>query len=155
MKLRLVALSAKLPAWMIAVYAEYARRMAREFILELVELKPEPRDRGKTTAQILAAEAARIADATAGYHVVALDERGQAWTTGEFAAKLTAWRERALAVAFVIGSADGLDPDVKRHADAVLALSALTLPHGLARVVLAEQLYRATSMLSGHPYHRE
>ena len=155
MKLRLVALSARLPAWMAAGYTEYARRMAREFILELVELKPEPRDRGKTTAQILAAEAARIADATAGYHVVALDERGQAWTTGEFAEKLTAWRERALAVAFVIGSADGLDPAVKRHADAVLALSALTLPHGLARVVLAEQLYRATSMLSGHPYHRE
>jgi len=71
------------------------------------------------------------------------------------AAKLAGWRERALAVAFVIGSADGLDPAVKRNADAVLALSALTLPHGLARVVLAEQLYRATSLLSGHPYHRE
>jgi 23S rRNA (pseudouridine1915-N3)-methyltransferase len=129
--------------------------MAREFTLELVELKPEPRDRGKTTAQILVAEAARIADATGGYYVVALDERGQAWTTAEFAAKLAAWRERALAVAFVIGSADGLAPAVKRNADVVLALSALTLPHGLARVVLAEQLYRATSMLSGHPYHRE
>ena len=75
--------------------------------------------------------------------------------TAELAAKLAAWRERALAVAFVIGSADGLDPAVKRNADAVLALSALTLPHGLARVVLAEQLYRAASLLSGHPYHRE
>jgi 23S rRNA (pseudouridine1915-N3)-methyltransferase len=155
MKLRLVALSAKLPAWISAGYAEYSRRLAREFTLELVELKPEPRDRGRTTAQILAAEAVRIADATGGYRVVALDERGQSWTTAEFAAKLAAWRERALAVAFVIGSADGLDPAVKRNADAVLALSALTLPHGLARVVLAEQLYRATSMLSGHPYHRE
>jgi 23S rRNA (pseudouridine1915-N3)-methyltransferase len=81
MKLRLVALSAKLPAWITAGYAEYARRLAREFTLELVELKPEPRDRGRTTAQILAAEAARIADATGGYHVVALDERGQSWTT--------------------------------------------------------------------------
>jgi 23S rRNA (pseudouridine1915-N3)-methyltransferase len=155
MKLRLVALSARLPAWINAGYTEYARRLGREFTLELVELKPEPRDRGKTTAQILAAEAARIADATRGYHVVALDERGQAWTTADFAAKLASWRERTLVVAFVIGSADGLDPAVKRNADAVLALSALTLPHGLARVVLAEQLYRATSMLSGHPYHRE
>jgi 23S rRNA (pseudouridine1915-N3)-methyltransferase len=155
MKLRLVALSARLPAWINAGYTEYARRLAREFTLELVELKPEPRDRGKTTAQILAAEASRIADATGGYHVVALDERGQSWTTADFAAKLASWRERTLAVAFVIGSADGLDAAVKRNADAVLALSALTLPHGLARVVLAEQLYRATSMLSGHPYHRE
>jgi len=101
------------------------------------------------------AEAARIASVTDGYHVVALDERGQSWTTAKLAAKLAAWRERALAVAFVIGSADGLDPGLKHNADAVLALSALTLPHGLARVVLAEQLYRATSMLSGHPYHRE
>jgi 23S rRNA (pseudouridine1915-N3)-methyltransferase len=155
MKLRLVALGTRLPAWAVAGYAEYVRRLPREFALELAELKPEPRDRGRTTAQVLAAEAVRIADATGGYRVVALDERGRPWTTAELAAKLAAWRESALAIAFVIGSADGLDPGVKRDADAVLALSALTLPHGLARIVLAEQLYRATSMLSGHPYHRE
>ena len=155
MKLRLVALGAKLPAWVAAGYGEYARRLPRDFALELVEIKPEPRGRGKTTAQILSAEAARVASATGGYQVVALDERGQPWTTETFAAKLSAWRQSALPVAFVIGSADGLDPVVKRNAEAVLALSALTLPHGLARVVLAEQLYRATSMLSGHPYHRE
>ena len=155
MKLRLVALGAKLPAWIAAGYGQYARRLPRDFALELVELKPEARDRGRTTAQILAAEAARIASAVSGYQIVALDERGQSWTSEEFAARLAAWRDRALAVAFVIGSADGLAPSVKRDADAVLALSALTLPHGLARVVLAEQLYRATSMLSGHPYHRE
>ncbi len=155
MKLRLVALGAKLPAWITAGYGEYARRLPRDFALELVELKPEPRDRGKTTAQLLAAEAARIASATFGHQVVALDERGQSWTSEELAGKLAAWRDRTLPVAFVIGSADGLAPSVKRSADAVLALSALTLPHGLARVVLAEQLYRATSILSGHPYHRE
>jgi 23S rRNA (pseudouridine1915-N3)-methyltransferase len=155
MKLRLVAFGARLPTWITAGYAEYARRMPREFALELVELKPEPRDRGRTAAQILAAEAVRIASVIDGYHVVALDERGQPWTTATFATKLAEWRDRALAVAFVIGSADGLDPGVKRGADVVLTLSALTLPHGLARVVLAEQLYRATSMLSGHPYHRE
>jgi 23S rRNA (pseudouridine1915-N3)-methyltransferase len=87
--------------------------------------------------------------------LVALDERGESWTSGELGAKLADWRDRGLAVAFVIGSADGLDPGFKRNADAVMALSALTLPHGLARVLLAEQLYRAASMLSGHPYHRE
>jgi 23S rRNA (pseudouridine1915-N3)-methyltransferase len=155
MKLRIVALGGRLPAWTTAAYADYARRLPREFALELIELKAEPRDRGRSRSQILAAEASRIASATVGHHVVALDERGPSWTTAEFVTKLSRWRERALAVAFVIGSADGLDADFKRKADAMLALSALTLPHGLARVVLAEQLYRATSLLSGHPYHRE
>jgi 23S rRNA (pseudouridine1915-N3)-methyltransferase len=155
MKLRIVALGARLPAWTTAAYADYARRLPPEFALELVELKAEPRNRGRSTSQVLAAEASRIASATVGHHVVALDERGACWTTAEFVTKLSRWRERALAVAFVIGSADGLDADFKRKADAMLALSALTLPLGLARVVLAEQLYRVTSMLSGHPYHRQ
>ncbi|MGH8714213.1 MAG: 23S rRNA (pseudouridine(1915)-N(3))-methyltransferase RlmH [Casimicrobiaceae bacterium] len=155
MKLRIVALAGRLPAWITAGYDEYARRLPREIALELLQLKPEPRNRGRTTAQTLAAESVRIGEATRGYHVVALDERGESWTTADLGAKLAAWRDRGLAVAFVIGSADGLDPAIKRNADAVVALSALTLPHGLARVLLAEQLYRAASMLSGHPYHRE
>lgn len=155
MKLRVVALGTRLPAWIGLGYGEYARRMPRGFALELFEIKPEPRDRGMTIRQILAAEAARIVAATAGRHVVALDERGDPWTTGELAAKIAGWRDRAVPVAFVVGSADGLDPGLKRSAGAVLALSALTLPHGLARLLLAEQLYRAASMLTGHPYHRE
>ncbi len=155
MKLRIVALGHKLPGWVGAAYEDYARRFSRDFSLELVELKPEARDRGKTTEQILAAEAARIAGATKGFFVVALDERGLHWTTTQLASALSDWRERGLAVAFVIGSADGLAATLKRDADITLAISALTLPHGLARVLLAEQLYRAVSMLSGHPYHRE
>ena len=86
---------------------------------------------------------------------MALDEHGSAWTTRQLAQRLQGWRDAAQDVAFVIGSADGLDATVKRDASAVFALSALTLPHGLARVILAEQLYRAVSVLSGHPYHRE
>ena len=78
-----------------------------------------------------------------------------AWSTREFAARLARWRDDARSVAFVIGSADGLADSVKRDADAVFSLSALTLPHGLARVLLAEQLYRASCLLAGHPYHRE
>ena len=155
MKLRIVALGSRLPAWVKAACDDYVRRMPREFALELVELKPEARDRGRSVAQILAAEAARIAAASAGFDVVALDERGETWTTAQLAQKLGGWREDARAIAFVIGSADGLAPAVKRNARAVLSLSALTLPHGLARVLLAEQLYRAVSMRLGHPYHRE
>jgi 23S rRNA (pseudouridine1915-N3)-methyltransferase len=154
MKLRLVALGHRMPRWVSDGYAEYARRLPREFALELVEIRPEPRDRGRSTAQILAAEAARIADACAGHRIVALDERGTAWTTATLAERLRDWRDAGAAVAFVVGSADGLDPGVKARADALVALSALTLPHGLVRVVVAEQIYRAASLLAGHPYHR-
>ena len=87
--------------------------------------------------------------------IVALDERGERWTTARLAQALRDWRERGLEVAFVIGSADGLSTDFKRNANVIVSLSALTLPHGLVRVLLAEQLYRATSLLRGHPYHRE
>jgi 23S rRNA (pseudouridine1915-N3)-methyltransferase len=155
MKLRIVALGHRLPSWVGEAYADYARRMPRGLDQELVEIKAEPRDRGKSTGQVLAAEAERIAAATRGFHIVALDERGPAWTTAELASALAGWRDSALDVAFVIGSADGLAEKVKRDANVVIALSALTLPHGLVRVMLAEQLYRAASLLQGHPYHRE
>jgi 23S rRNA (pseudouridine1915-N3)-methyltransferase len=155
MKLRIVALGHRLPSWVAQAYADYARRMPRTVSLELVELKAEPRDRGKSVMQLLALEAQRIAAATDGFHVVALDERGQTWTTAELARAMGGWRDSALDAAFVIGSADGLADSVKRGANVVISLSALTLPHGLARVVLAEQLYRAASLLQGHPYHRE
>ena len=155
MRLRVVALGLRMPSWVAAGWDDYARRMPREFPLELVELKPEPRDRGKPVAQLLAAEATRIAIACRGARVVALDERGAPWTTRMLAETLSRWRDEARDVAFVIGSADGLAAEVKRDAAAIVALSALTLPHGLVRVVVAEQLYRAVSMLAGHPYHRE
>ena len=155
MKLRIVALGHRMPGWVAAGYDDYARRLSREFALELTELKPEPRERGRAVGKLLAAEAARIAAACTGYQQVALDEHGSAWTTREFAAHLARWRDAGRDVAFVIGSADGLSPGVKAQASAVVALSAMTLPHGLVRVLLAEQIYRAASLLAGHPYHRE
>jgi 23S rRNA (pseudouridine1915-N3)-methyltransferase len=155
MKLRIVALGHRLPAWANAAFDDYARRLPRAFALDLVELKPEARDRGRSVAQILAAEAERIAAASVGFDVVALDEHGETWSTAQLARKLVSWRDSTRAIAFVVGSADGLAPAVKRNAHAVLSLSALTLPHSLARVLLAEQLYRAVSLHLGHPYHRE
>ena len=143
-----------MPAWIAAAYHEYAKRLPRDCALELLELKPEPRDRGRNAAQILAAEAVRIRAACANCSIVALDERGSAWTTLDLARNLQQWRAAGASVAFVIGSADGLDPALKRTAAARLALSAMTLPHGLVRVLLVEQIYRATSVLAGHPYHR-
>ena len=155
MRLRVVALGQRMPAWVDAGWDEYARRMPPEFPLDLVALKAEARDRGKAAAQILAAEAVRIAAACKNASVVALDERGEPWSTRVLAGKLQRWRNEACDVAFVIGSADGLAESVKRDASATVALSALTLPHGLVRIIVAEQLYRAVSLLSGHPYHRD
>ena len=155
MKLRIVALGHRMPGWVGAGFDDYAGRLPREWRLELVELKTEPRDRGKSVEQMLAAEASRIAAACAGFRAVALDERGAAWSTRELATHLRTWQEADHDVAFVIGSADGLHADIKAHAAAVVALSAMTLPHGLVRVVLAEQIYRAASLLARHPYHRD
>jgi 23S rRNA (pseudouridine1915-N3)-methyltransferase len=154
MKLRIVAFGTRMPAWTDAAVDDYVRRLPRGFAVELLEIKPERRNRGRSVAEILAAEARRIAAATEGWRTVALDERGEAWTTARLATRLREWRDRSESVAFVIGSADGLAAEVKRDADVIVALSALTLAHGVARVLLAEQLYRAASMLGGHPYHR-
>ncbi len=155
MQLRLVALGHRMPAWVSAGFDEYAKRLPRDCPVTLVELKPEARDRGRTVAQTLAAEAVRLRAACGGATVVALDERGSLWTTRQLADNLQQWRVAATDVAFVVGSADGLDAGFKRGAGARLALSPMTLPHGLVRVVLAEQLYRAASLNAGHPYHRE
>jgi 23S rRNA (pseudouridine1915-N3)-methyltransferase len=154
MRLRIVALGQRMPAWIDAGFDEYAKRMPREYALELIEIKPEPRHRGKTVEQMLLAETVRIRAACADDRVVALDERGKAWSTRDVASKLTQWRADNASVAFVIGSADGLDETFKRSAADRLAVSAMTLPHGLVRVILAEQLYRAASVVAGHPYHR-
>ena len=122
MKLRIVALGHRMPAWVAAGYGEYAKRMPREYELELVELKPAARDAGKAAAQLLAAEALRIRTACVNFTMVALDERGAAWTTRQLAQRLAGWRDSAQDVAFVIGSADGLDESVKRDAAARLRI---------------------------------
>ena len=155
LRLRIVALGHRMPGWVEAGFDDYAKRLPREWKLDVVELKPEPRERGKSVDQLLAAEASRIAAACAGCRAVALDERGAAWSTRDLAAHLRGWQEDGHDVAFVIGSADGLHADIKAHAAAVVSLSAMTLPHGLARVILVEQIYRAATLLAGHPYHRD
>ena len=156
MKLLIAAVGHKMPDWVSAGYAEYTKRMPREARIELNEIKPEKRAGGKTTEQIYEAERGRIEAALpAGCEVVALDERGQNWSTLELADKMKDWMQGGHDVAFVIGGADGLHPDLKRRARHLWSLSRLTLPHGLVRVVLAEQLYRAMSVIQNHPYHRE
>ena len=155
MKLIVVAVGARMPRWVDEGFAEYAKRMPRTLPLELIEVRPEPRTSGRTAAQLLAAEATRIARVLpARAQRIVLDERGREYTTAELARWLDDRRTDGDDLAFMIGGADGLAADLKKSAT-LIRLSALTLPHGLARVVLAEQLYRAASLLAGHPYHRE
>ncbi|NWG30360.1 MAG: 23S rRNA (pseudouridine(1915)-N(3))-methyltransferase RlmH [Rhodocyclaceae bacterium] len=156
MRLVVVAVGQRQPDWVNAGFAEYAKRMPRELPLELVEIKPEPRSTGKTVEAMMAAEARRIEAALpARCRRVVLDERGEALDTRALARRLCAWRSVGDDVALLIGGPDGLAPALKASADETLRLSSLTLPHGLARVVLAEALYRAWSLDAGHPYHRD
>jgi len=156
MKLWVVAVGSRMPGWVNEGFEEYAKRMPRDLRIELIEVRPEPRSGGKSTAQLLDAEAGRLSRAVPrGASRVALDERGREFTTARLAQWLAAQRQDGRDIAFLIGGADGLAPAAKSGAELPLRLSAMTLPHGLARVLLAEQLYRASSILHNHPYHRE
>jgi 23S rRNA (pseudouridine1915-N3)-methyltransferase len=158
MKFHVVAVGHRMPAWIGAGFEEYARRMPRDARLALTEIKPESRGSGPAPAveRILQAEHKRILGALpAGCYKVVLDERGKAFPTRQLAANIARWREAGRDIAFIIGGADGTAAALKREADLLWSLSPLTLPHALVRVVLAEQLYRAMSILNNHPYHRE
>ncbi len=156
MKLHLIAVGHKMPGWIDAGYDDYARRMPPDMPLLLSAIKPGHRAAGEDGARARYLEAERILAALpAGSVPVVLDERGTQTTTRELAAWLSGWMAEGVSPAFVIGGADGLDARVKARAGKVLGLSMLTLPHALARVVLAEQLYRAVCIIKGHPYHRD
>jgi 23S rRNA (pseudouridine1915-N3)-methyltransferase len=153
-KFIVVAVGHRMPAWVDAGFAEYAGRMPRDARVELAALKPAPR--GGPLKRVLDAEGERVLAAIpAGSYKVALDERGKLFDTLELARRIAGWRNAGRDVALAIGSADGLSESVKKSADLAWSLSPLTLPHGLARVLLAEQLYRAVSILHNHPYHRD
>jgi 23S rRNA (pseudouridine1915-N3)-methyltransferase len=159
MKLALVAVGQRQPAWADAAFDDFAKRFPPECRLELRAVKAEPRGSGKSgkPAEVLmAAEAARLEAALPkGARRVVLDERGERRSTVQLAERLRFWLGDGRDVAFLIGGPDGLDAGLKASADETLRLSDLTLPHAFARVLLAEALYRAWSLQAGHPYHRE
>lgn len=159
MKFLIVAVGHRMPAWVNAGFEEYARRMPRETRLALLEVRPEAHRPEASAAAIergLQAERKRIeALVPAGCCKVVLDQRGRALSTRELADRVERWRGGGRDAAFIIGGAEGTAVALRDEVDFVWSLSPLTLPHGLVRVVVAEQLYRATSILRGHPYHRE
>jgi 23S rRNA (pseudouridine1915-N3)-methyltransferase len=155
MQLIVAAVGHKMPAWIEAGFQEYAKRMPPECRLVLKEIKPIERSSGKNAETVMAQERTRIEAALPkGGRVIALDEHGAHMTTVQLSQQLSIWQQQGGDVSFVIGGADGLDAEFKKNADMLLRLSNMTLPHGMVRVILAEQLYRAWSILRNHPYHR-
>lgn len=154
MKIRILAIGHKMPAWVEQGCAEYLKRMPREITIEMLEIKPDKRAAGKGGEQVREAEAQRILEAAGRDYLIALDEHGQQPDTLQLADRMRHWLQDGRDVALAIGGADGLHDKVKQAADWQWSLSHLTLPHGMVRVLLAEQLYRAWSVINNHPYHR-
>ena len=155
MLLRVIAVGTRMPAWVEQAVADYSGRLPAGIGLEWREVRAAQRGRSADSARWLREEAARIEAALpASAHRVVFDEHGRDIDTAGLARRLEAWREEARPVALLVGGPDGLDPALKAGADETLRLSSLTLPHPLVRVLIAEQLYRAWSINTGHPYHR-
>ena len=156
MRVAILSVGHRMPSWIQEGFQEYARRMPAQIRVELVELKPEERGAGRPVERAKTLEGERLLAALpAGAELIALDERGRAVSTQALSELLAGWMQEGAAPAFASGGADGLSDAVRRRAAKVVSLSAMTLPHALVRVVLAEQLYRAWTILARHPYHRE
>lgn len=155
MHLRLLAVGDRQPAWVDDAFADYVKRYPREWRFRLDAL-PAARRRGREAADRAVAEegAELLVKLSGDEFVVLLDERGTELGSAELAGRLEAWQADGRDLAFLIGGPDGVSADCRARADFTWSLSRLTLPHGLARVILAEQLYRAWSLSAGHPYHR-
>lgn len=155
MRAKLIAVGERMPGWVAEGFAEYAKRLSRDLPLELVEIKPGARGKGRDDARAMADEgAALLAALPRDVHVVALDGRGTAWSSDQLSGQLSNWRMAGRDLALLIGGPDGHAREVLQRAHQRWSLSPLTLPHMLVRLVVAEQLYRAVTILNGHPYHR-
>jgi len=155
MQLHLIAVGKRMPGWVEQGYATYAKRMPASTRLHLSEIAPAKRTRGADTARAVVQEGERmLAAIPKGAYVIALEVDGRAWSTPQLAEELARWRQGGRDIALLVGGPEGLCAECRARAEASWSLSPLTLPHPLVRVLLAEQLYRACSILDNHPYHR-
>lgn len=155
MKAQLIAVGTGMPDWVQTACADYFKRLSHWLPLQLVELAPGERGKGRDTARAMDDEAKRLLTAVPrGAQIVLLDGRGRAHSSEQLATRMQAWRMQGQDLAFLIGGPDGFHDSVRQAAAESWSLGPLTLPHPLVRVVAAEQLYRACSLLANHPYHR-
>lgn len=155
MKITLIAIGQRMPNWVNQAYDDYAKRLPRDYQLHIKALSGAKRVKTASVEQLKQQEAQQILAAIpAGDYIIALDERGSSWSTKQLAQQLQAWHDDSQDISLLVGGADGLASPCLKRADKIWSLSALTLPHPLVRVILAEQVYRAWSLLSNHPYHR-
>jgi 23S rRNA (pseudouridine1915-N3)-methyltransferase len=155
MRIYLIAVGERMPAWVTAGFEEYRKRLGPECMLQLVEIPPEKRGSNQNTLRILQKEADRIMAAVPrDCHIVALERQGKSWSTENLADKLRQWLQGGRDIALLIGGPEGLADEIRQRADELWSLSALTFPHPLVRVMVAEQVYRAYSILKNHPYHK-
>ncbi|HEY8011352.1 MAG TPA: 23S rRNA (pseudouridine(1915)-N(3))-methyltransferase RlmH [Rudaea sp.] len=155
MRATLIAVGERMPAWVTEGYSEYAKRLSHELPLQLLEISTKSRGRNNDLARVVADEgAAMLAAIPKGAHVVALDGRGKSFSSEQLAEQLARWRMQGSDLAFLIGGPEGLAPAALERAQQHWSLGPATLPHPLVRIMLAEQLYRAVSLLNNHPYHR-
>ncbi len=156
MQIHLIAVGNRMPEWVESGYQEYSKRMPPECSLHLIEVPAQKRGKGSDTTRILAQEGERmVAAIPKGALILALAVRGRVWSTEQLAEQMQGWLQAGRDVALLIGGPEGLDPGCERRADVCWSLSPLTFPHPLMRVILAEQLYRAMSILKNHPYHNK
>ena len=155
MKLKLLAVGTKMPSWVEQGVGEYRKRMPRDFSLDVIEIAPGARGKNADIPRAVASEGERMRERLKGSeHLVALEVGGKPWSTQQLAEQAADWRLAGRDVALLVGGPDGIEPGLSASADQRWSLSPLTLPHPLVRILLAEQLYRAWTLLVGHPYHR-
>ncbi len=155
MKIRLIAVGSKMPGWVEEGWHEYARRLPGEMPLELVEIPLTTRSKNADITRMIRQEGeAMLAKVQPGERIVTLEVQGRAWSTEQLARELERWRLEARNVNLMVGGPEGLAPEVSARSEQRWSLSALTLPHPLVRILVGEQIYRAWTVLSGHPYHK-
>lgn len=155
MRIRLICVGTKMPAWITSGFQEYAKRLPADLKLELVEIAPGHRGKGADVKRAIDKESRQILAALGkDERVVALDVEGRQWSTEQLAERLSEWQMGGQNIALLIGGPDGLSQECLAFAQQRWSLSNLTFPHPLVRVILAEQIYRAWSLLNNHPYHR-
>jgi len=155
MRIAIIAVGHKPPDWVRAGFEEYRKRLPKPYALELIEVPAAARGPGRDAARAIVEEGTRVLAALPkGARLVLLDERGKPWSSAELSAQMRTWSHDGRDIALAVGGADGHAPDVAAKADQRWSLGPLTLPHMLVRLVVIEQIYRAWTMMTGHPYHR-